>query len=306
MEKRYYSANDFYREKFGERVIKIALNGGFTCPNRDGSKAVGGCIFCSPSGSGDFAGSRDKTITEQFYEMKEIMNKKWPDGVYMAYFQAFTNTYAPVSVLREKFNESLSLPEVKAISIATRPDCLESDKISLIKELNESVYTCAELGLQTSKEETALIINRCFDNSCFKKAVKDLEGIDVTAHIILGLPGETKEDMLKSVCFAADCGVKGIKLQLLHVLKGTKLAEMYERGEFKTLTLEEYADIVVSCIEILPEDIVIHRITGDGKGADLIAPLYSKNKKKVLNTINRELIKRNTYQGKLSPTNKAK
>ncbi|MCD7777540.1 MAG: TIGR01212 family radical SAM protein [Clostridiales bacterium] len=298
MEKRYLSANDFYREKFGEKVIKIALNGGFTCPNRDGSKGVGGCIFCSNAGSGDFAGNRNKSITEQFYEMKKIMDKKWHSSVYMAYFQAFTNTYAPVDVLREKFNEALNIPEVKALSIATRPDCLEDEKISLIKKLNEKAYTCVELGLQTSNEETARLINRCFDNACFKSAVERLRGIDVTAHIILGLPGETKADMLKSVKFAADCGIKGIKLQLLHVLKGTKLAEMYERKELKTLTLEEYVDFVVSCIEILPKNVVVHRITGDGKGADLIAPLYSKNKKRVLNAINREFIIRNTFQGK--------
>lgn len=297
-EKPYFSANEFYRQKFGTRLIKIPINLGLTCPNRDGTKGIGGCIFCSAKGSGDFAGSPEASVTEQFYQIKNVMNKKWKDGVYMPYFQAFTNTYAPTAYLREKFYEAASLPGVKALSVATRPDCLEPDKISLIRELNEKLYTCVELGLQTSKEKTALFVNRCFDNQCFKTAVKNLRGIDVIAHIILGLPGETKEDMLSSVSFAAECGVKGIKLQLLHVLKNTQLGKIYEEEPFHLPTLEEYADLVVSCIEILPKDIVIHRITGDGKGQDLTAPLYSKNKKLVLNTITREFKTRNTFQGK--------
>lgn len=297
MEKRYYSANEFYREKFGKKLIKISIDAGFGCPNRDGSLSRGGCIFCSERGSGDFTAGREKSITDQFYEMKKIMDRKWKDGVYMPYFQAFTNTYAPVEVLRKKFFEAVSLPEAAALSIATRPDCLEDEKISLIRELNDIKYTCVELGLQTSNEKTALLINRCFDNSVFKSAVTRLGGIDVTAHIILGLPGETKSDMLSSVRFAADCGVKGIKLQLLHVLKNTALEDMYNRGEVRLPTLEEYVDLVVSCIEILPKDIVIHRITGDGKGSELVAPLYSKNKKAVLNAINREFLIRDTCQG---------
>ncbi len=215
----------------------------------------------------------------------------------MPYFQAFTNTYAPTAFLRSSFYEAASLPNVKALSIATRPDCLEYDKIDLIKELNEKLYTCVELWLQTSNEKTGKFINRCFDNECFEMAVKKLEGIDVIAHIILGLPGETKEDMLASVRFAVECGVKGIKLQLLHVLKNTALGKIYEETPFPLPTLEEYADLAVSCVEALPENIVVHRITGDGRGQDLIAPLYSKNKKLVLNTINREFIKRNTKQG---------
>ncbi|MCD7855925.1 MAG: TIGR01212 family radical SAM protein [Clostridiales bacterium] len=296
-EKPYLSAGEFYKRKFGERIIKIPLNLGLTCPNRDGTRGSGGCIFCSAAGSGDFAGSPDLSITEQFYQIKAVMDKKWKSGAYMPYFQAFTNTYAPTAFLRSSFYEAASLPNVKALSIATRPDCLESDKIELIKELNEKLYTCVELGLQTSNEKTGRFINRCFDNSCFETAVKSLEGIDVIAHIILGLPGETKEDMLASVRFAVNCGVKGIKLQLLHVLKNTALGKIYEEKPFPLPTLEEYADLVVSCVEALPENVVVHRITGDGRGQDLIAPLYSKNKKLVINTINREFVKRNTKQG---------
>ncbi len=300
MEKRYYSANEFFRNKFGKRVIKVALDGGFTCPNRDGTKGVGGCIFCSQSGSGDFAGSRLMSIREQFYKGKEVMDKKWSDGLYMAYFQAFTNTYAPVEHLRQLYMEALEIPEVCALSIATRPDCLEGDKIDLLAEMNGIKYTCVELGLQTSNEKTAKLINRCFDNDCFENSVKRLSdrGIDVIAHIILGLPGEDKEDMQRSVKFAVDCGIKGIKLQLLHVLKGTKLAEAYAAGEFECLDIYDYTDVVVGCIESLPPDVVVHRITGDGNGADLIAPLYSKNKKMVLNNINGEFVKRDTYQGR--------
>ncbi|MCC8015665.1 MAG: TIGR01212 family radical SAM protein [Eubacterium sp.] len=296
-EKSYLSAGEFYRQKFGERIIKIPLNLGLTCPNRDGTKGSGGCIFCSANGSGDFAGSPSLSVTEQFYQIKAVMDKKWKSGAYMPYFQAFTNTYAPTPFLRASFYEAASLPNVKALSIATRPDCLESGKIDLIKELNEKLYTCVELGLQTSNEKTGKFINRCFDNSCFKSAVKNLDGIDVIVHIILGLPGETKADMLASVRFAVECGVKGIKLQLLHVLKNTALGKIYEEKPFPLPTLEEYADLVVSCVEALPENVVVHRITGDGRGQDLIAPLYSKNKKLVLNTINREFIKRNTKQG---------
>ncbi len=300
MEKRYYSANEFFRNKFGDRVIKVALNAGFTCPNRDGTKGTGGCIFCSGRGSGDFAGSSQSGIREQFYEGRKIMNRKWRDGLYMAYFQAFTNTYAPVDTLRRLYGEAVEIPEVCALSIATRPDCIDESKASLISEINRIKYTCVEMGLQSSKEDTARLINRCYENSCFEKSVRLLKekGIDVIAHIILGLPGESREDMLESVRFAAECGISGIKLQLLHVLKGTKLAQMYEAGKFRCLEYEEYVDIVVRCIEILPPDVVVHRITGDGKGQDLIAPLYSKNKKKVLNGINREFVIRNTYQGR--------
>ncbi len=305
MEKPYYSANMFYRNKFNKKVIKVALNGGFTCPNRDGFKGAGGCIFCSAHGSGDFAGNPQKSITEQFYEGKAIMDKKWKNGVYMAYFQAFTNTYASVEVLKQKFTEALNIPEVAALSIATRPDCLEEEKIKLIESINAKKYTCVELGLQTSNPASAKYINRCFTNNDFKKAVSSLNKTDTVAHIILGLPGETKEDMLSSVKFAADCGVKGIKLQLLHVLKNTVLAQHYIQNRFQTLTLEQYTDAVVSCIEILPPHIVIHRITGDGAGAELIAPLYSKNKKLVLNTINKAFLQKNTWQGKYCRKNQS-
>jgi hypothetical protein len=296
----FYSANDFFRQRLGTKLVKLALDGGFTCPNRDGTLSDKGCIFCSGQGSGDFAGNRRLTITEQIESMKSVMSAKWGrDNAYMAYFQAFTNTYAPIGVLRERYYEAINCPDIRALSVATRPDCINAEVISLLKELAQQVYVCVELGLQTSNDKTAELINRCYKTEVYAKAVDELKtaGIDVVTHIILGLPGESNEDMLESARYAADCGSTGIKLQLLHILKGTYLAQMYSEKPFKIFTIEEYAALVTDIIERLPQGLCIHRITGDGDKRLLVEPWWSLDKRRVLNLISRYFIERNTYQG---------
>lgn len=287
---KYTTLNNYLKERFGEKVYKIALNGGFTCPNRDGKIGTRGCIFCSKGGSGDFAESPDLTITEQIKNGKKRLEKKIKNGKYIAYFQAFTNTYAPVEKLRAIYTEAIIHPDIVALSIGTRPDCLEDDVLALLDELNKIKPIFVELGLQTINEDTAKYIRRGYTLEVYDKAVADLHkiGINVVTHIILGLPGESKNDMLKSVEYA--CKVTdGIKLQLLHILKGTDLAKDYEQGKFEVLTLEQYTEIIKGCVQIIPENVVIHRLTGDGAKKDLIAPLWSADKKTVLNTINRAL-----------------
>lgn len=287
---KYTTLNNYLKERFGEKVYKIALNGGFTCPNRDGKIDTRGCIFCSKGGSGDFAESPDLTITEQIENGKKRLEKKIKNGKYIAYFQAFTNTYAPVEKLRAIYTEAINHPDIVALSIGTRPDCLGDDVLALLDELNKVKPIFVELGLQTINEDTARYIRRGYTLEVYDKAVADLHkiGINVVTHIILGLPGESKDDMLKSVEYA--CKVTdGIKLQLLHILKGTDLAKDYEQGKFEVLTLEQYTEIIKECVQIIPENVVIHRLTGDGAKKDLIAPLWSADKKTVLNTINRAL-----------------
>lgn len=287
---KYTTLNNYLKERFGEKVYKIALNGGFTCPNRDGSIDTRGCIFCSKGGSGDFAESPDLTITEQIENGKKRLEKKIKNGKYIAYFQAFTNTYAPVERLRTIYEEAINHPEIVALSIGTRPDCLGDDVLALLDELNKIKPIFVELGLQTINENTAKYIRRGYTLEVYDKAVADLHkiGINVVTHIILGLPNESKEDMLNSVKYA--CKVTdGIKLQLLHILKGTDLAKNYEQGKFEVLTLEQYTEIIKECVQIIPENVVIHRLTGDGAKKDLIVPLWSADKKTVLNTINQAL-----------------
>ena len=287
---KYTTLNNYLKERFGEKVYKIALNGVFTCPNRDGSIGTRGCIFCSKGGSGDFAESPDLTITEQIENGKKRLEKKIKNGKYIAYFQAFTNTYAPVERLRTIYEEAINHPDIVALSIGTRPDCLVDDVLALLDELNKIKPIFVELGLQTINEDTAKYIRRGYTLEVYNKAVADLHkiGINVVTHIILGLPNESKEDMLNSVKYA--CKVTdGIKLQLLHILKGTDLAKDYEQGKFEMLTLEQYTEIIKECVQIIPENVVIHRLTGDGAKKDLIAPLWSADKKTVLNTINRAL-----------------
>ena len=287
---KYTTLNNYLKERFGEKVYKIALNGGFSCPNRDGKIGTRGCIFCSKGGSGDFAESPDLTITEQIENGKKRLEKKIKNGKYIAYFQAFTNTYALVEKLRAIYTEAIIHPDIIALSIGTRPDCLGDDVLALLDELNKIKPIFIELGLQTINEDTARYIRRGYTLEVYDKAVADLHkiGINVVTHIILGLPGESKNDMLKSVEYA--CKVTdGIKLQLLHILKGTDLAKDYEQGKFEVLTLEQYTEIIKKCVQIIPEDVVIHRLTGDGAKKDLIAPLWSADKKTVLNTINRAL-----------------
>lgn len=303
-DKRFHSLNYFLKETFGEKIIKIPLDGGFTCPNRDGTLSNRGCIFCSSRGSGDFAGNRLLPINEQFEEVRNSMKKKWPKAKYIPYFQAYTNTYAPVEVLKDKFYEALSLPDVVGISIATRPDCLSNDILSLLKDISKKTFLFVELGLQTTKESSIKLINRCYENNVFSKAVKDLKSINanVVCHCILGLPYETKDDMLNTVKFACQNNVNGIKLQLLHILKNTELNTLYKKEKFKVLTFEEYIDIVVSCLSIIPEDIVIHRLTAEGPRKDLVAPEFSIEKFKILNTIDNTLKSLDIYQGKNANT----
>lgn len=285
----YYSFNRYLRERFGCKVYKISINGGFTCPNRDGTLGTGGCIFCSAGGSGDFAESPELSITQQIENGKKRVRKKIKNGKYIAYFQAFTNTYAPVEILRKKFTEAIDHPDIVMISVATRPDCLPDEVVDLLKDLNEIKPVSVELGLQTIHKKSAEYIRRGYDLSCYDRAVSRLKaaGLNVVCHIILGLPGESKTDMLQSVDYACKSGIDGIKLQLLHVLRGTDLAKDYEAGKFETLSFEAYLDIIKSCVEIIPKNIVIHRLTGDGAKKDLIAPLWSADKKKVLNAISR-------------------
>lgn len=285
----YYSFNRYLRERFDCKVYKICINGGFTCPNRDGTLGTRGCIFCSEGGSGDFAEDARLSITQQIEAGKRRVAKKVKSGKYIAYFQAFTNTYAPVEVLRRKFEEAVRHPDIVMLSIATRPDCLPDEVIELLCEINEKKPVSVELGLQTIHKKSADYIRRGYELSCFDDAVKRLKaaGLDIVCHIILGLPGESRSDMLESVDYACKSGINGIKLQLLHILRGTDLEKDYEAGRFEALSLEEYLEIIKSCVEIIPDGVVIHRLTGDGAKKDLIAPLWSADKKRVLNAIAR-------------------
>lgn len=287
----YLSFNKYLKEKFGQKVYKISLDGGFTCPNRDGKAGTRGCIFCSKGGSGDFAESREMSITEQIESGKKKVEKKIKSGKYIAYFQAFTNTYAPVEMLRQKYEEAINHHDIVALSIATRPDCLGDDVLRLLDEMNKIKPIFVELGLQTIHQKSAKYIRRGFDLSVYDKAVRDLKkiGVNVVVHVILGLPNESENDMLETVKYVCESGANGIKLQLLHVIDGTDLAKDYEKGLFKTLEFDEYVNLIVKCVKIIPKDIVIHRLTGDGAKKDLIAPLWSADKKRVLNAINKTL-----------------
>lgn len=287
---KYTTLNSYLKEKFGCKVYKISLDCGFTCPNRDGTLGNGGCIFCSEGGSGDFAESRTLGVTEQIESGKEKVKNKIKSGKYIAYFQAFTNTYADVNTLEKMFSEAINHPDIVALSIATRPDCLEQEKVELLSRLNKIKPIFVELGLQTINEKTAKYIRRGYTLDVYDDAVERLheQGINVVTHIIIGLPYETKEDMLSSVKYV--CKVTdGIKLQLLHILKGTDLAKDYFEHKFEVLSLEEYTDVIAECVKIIPENVIIHRLTGDGAKKNLIAPLWSADKKKVLNTINKRL-----------------
>ena len=287
----YLSFNKYLKDKFGQKVYKISLDGGFTCPNRDGKTGTRGCIFCSKGGSGDFAESREMSITEQIESGKKKVEKKIKSGKYIAYFQAFTNTYAPVEILRQKYEEAINHPDIVALSIATRPDCLGDDVLRLLDEMNKIKPVFVELGLQTIHQKSAKYIRRGYDLSVYDKAVRDLKkiGVNVVVHVILGLPNESENDMLETVKYVCESGANGIKLQLLHVIDGTDLAKDYEKGLFKTLEFDEYVNLIVKCVKIIPKDIVIHRLTGDGAKKDLIAPLWSADKKRVLNAINKAL-----------------
>lgn len=300
-DKPYHSLDYMLRERFGEKIYKVSLNGGMTCPNRDGKIGNRGCIFCSAGGSGDFAGDAENTISEQIEAQKKLLVRKRPAGKYIAYFQAYTNTYAPPEYLRSIFTEALNHPDIVGLSIGTRPDCLEENVLNLLSELNEQKPVWVELGLQTIHKKTAAYIRRGYPLECFEQAVKSLRtrNIEVIVHTILGLPGESRLDILDTMEYLNHQDIQGIKLQLLHVLKNTDLAEDFEKGLFQVYTMEEYLDLLISCLEHLSPDIVIHRITGDGPKDLLIAPTWSSKKRTVLNTLHQEFKTRNTWQGRL-------
>ncbi len=297
----YISLNEYLRDTFGCKVYKVSINGGFTCPNRDGTLDTRGCIYCSGYGSGDFAEDASLSVTEQIERGKKRIEAKMPKKInaatgvtsnkYIAYFQAFTNTYAPVERLRALFTEAINHPDIVAVSIGTRPDCLPENVLELLSELNQIKPIWIELGLQTIHEKSADYIRRGYALPVYDKAVEELNSrnIDVITHVILGLPGETREDMLETVRYVGKSGVQGIKLQLLHVIKGTDLEKDYNMGLFKCMTMEEYVDLIYTCISVLPKDIVIHRMTGDGAKKTLVAPLWSADKKRVLNALNKRL-----------------
>ena len=298
---RFRSLNDDLRERFGEKLYKLTLNGGCTCPNRDGTLGTRGCIFCSEGGSGEFAASPQLSIQEQIEDGKRRLAGKRPVKKYIAYFQAYTNTYAPVEHLRRVFTEAISCPEIAVLSIATRPDCLGEEVLELLEELNRRKPVWVELGLQTIHEKTASFIRRGYPLPVFDRAVKELEarGIEIIVHTILGLPGETADMMLDTMRYVNSTPAAGIKLQLLHILKHTDLADYYQHTGFHILTMNEYVDLVIRCLEVCRPDLVIHRLTGDGPKDLLIAPEWSQAKRQVLNTIQKELKRRNTFQGRL-------
>lgn len=298
--KRYKSLNYFLREKFGEKVFKISLDGGFSCPNRDGKISSGGCLFCSESGSGDYAGDRELSITKQFNDIKEMMAHKWKSGKYIAYFQAYTNTYAPIDDLRQKYGEALNQDGVVALAIATRPDCLDNDVLDLLEEINGRLYLWIELGLQTSNDITAKKINRGYKLDVFEQAMKNLKerNIDVVVHDILGLPGETKEDMLNTINYIAHSGASGVKFHLLHLMKKTPMVNVYEKGELEFLSQEDYIELITNGIAMLPKEMVVHRLTGDAPRELLIGPMWSLKKWEVLNSIDKALQDNDLWQGK--------
>lgn len=294
--KRYHTLNYYFKNKYGKKTFKVSLNGGFSCPNKINGK---GCIFCSRLGSGDFAGNVEKDLITQFNEVKEIMERKWPNSYYIGYFQANTNTFAPLPILKEKYETILKLPNVIGLNIATRSDAITEECYDYLEELSKRTNLIVELGLQSIHEKTLNFINRGHDLKNFEQAIKELQkrNIEVIVHIINGLPGETKEDMIETVKYLNNLKINGIKIHMLHIIENTDLADYYQEYPFHILTKEEYIDIVVSQLEYLSPEIVIHRITGDPKKEDLIAPTWLLKKFCVLNDIDKELVKRDTYQG---------
>ncbi len=297
--KRYHTLDYYYKTRFNEKVFKVSLNAGFSCPNIDGTVGHGGCIYCSKSGSGEFAGNINDSLEKQFNEIKTMMHKKWPQAKYIGYFQARTNTYGPVKKLKELYETILKQQNVIGLNIATRPDAITDECLDYLEELNKKTYLTIELGLQTSNETTSKLINRCHSLNCFEEMVKKLreKKIDVVVHIINGLPYETKEDMLNTVKYLNHLDIQGIKIHMLSVIKDTPLEKMYQEEKFKLLTKEEYIDIVIEQLELLREEIVIHRITGDPKLDELIEPSWLTKKFCVLNDIDKEMVRRDTYQG---------
>jgi radical SAM protein, TIGR01212 family len=300
--KRYHTLDYFYKQKFGYKVCKVSLNAGFTCPNIDGTKGVGGCIYCSPMGSGDYAGNKKDDLKNQFLEIKKVMNNKWPKAKYIGYFQANSNTYADVKILKRKYESILKLDDVIGLSIATRPDCINNECLNYLEELNKKTFLTIELGLQTIHEKTSKHINRCHDLKCFEDMVYKLKEkkINVVVHIINGLPHETKEEMVETVKYINNLPIDGVKIHMLHILKNTVISKIFKEENFHILSKEEYVDIVCEQLTCLRENIVIHRITGDPKVDDLIDPSWLTKKFCVLNDIDKEMKKRNIIQGEKS------
>lgn len=298
--KRYHTLDYFYKQKFGSKVFKVSLNAGFSCPNKDGTKGYGGCIYCSKLGSGDYAGEVEKSLTTQFEEIKKIMLNKWPNAKYIGYFQANTNTYAPVNILKEKYESILNLDGVIGLNIATRPDCISSECLNYLEELSKKTYLTIELGLQTIHDKTSKLINRGHDLKCFEDCVKLLrnKNINVVVHIINGLPYETKKMMLETVKYLNALDIQGIKIHMLHIIKNTALENLYNKEKFHVLTRDEYVNIVCDQLELLRSEIVINRITGDPKADELVEPIWLIKKFGVLNEIDKEMARRDSYQGK--------
>lgn len=299
--KRYRNLNHDLRERFGEKVMKISLDGGFSCPNRDGTLSFDGCIFCSERGSGDFAGDRLSSLTEQFETVRRTLSDKWTSGKYIAYFQAFTNTYDTPDRLRERYEEALAQPGVVGLAIATRPDCLSDGIIALLQELSQRTYLWVELGLQTCHDETARRINRGYDRSVYESAMERLTraGIEAVTHVIFGLPGETREDMLETVRYVRDQGSRGVKFHLLHLMRHTPLESVYQSGGLRFLEEAEYITLICDAIGLLSPDMVVHRLTGDSPRELLIGPMWSLKKWEILNAIDSELTRRDIIQGSL-------
>ncbi len=302
-EKKYHSLDYEMKKVFGEKTIKLIIDGGFTCPNRDGTAGDRGCIFCSERGSGDFSSERYKSIEQQIEEQKQIMSRKWKSSTYIAYFQNYTNTYDSVENLRKKFYEALDCENIKGLAIATRPDCIDDQVLELLSELNSKTFLWIELGLQSSDDKTAEFLRRGYKTQQFKETCLQLKNknIRTVVHMIMGLPGETKTDMLNTVRYVAELNLWGVKIHMLHILKGTDLADYYMHTPFHMLTLEEYVDVVCDSLELLSEETVVHRLTGDGKKSDLIEPLWTLHKLKVLSDIDKILKIRESYQGKKFP-----
>ena len=302
--KRYYTLDYFYKHKFGCKVFKVSLDGGFTCPNKDGTKGIGGCIYCSKTGSAEYAGNRKDDLVTQFEKVKEMMHHKWPNAKYIGYFQANTNTYAPLNVLKEKYEIILKQKNVVGLSIATRSDSISDECLEYLEELSKRTYLTIELGLQTIHERTAILINRCHTLENFENMVYKLRqrNINVVVHIINGLPYETHDMMIDTVKYLSKLDIQGIKIHALSILKGTALEELYNKEHFKILDRDEYINIVCDQLEYLREDIVVHRITGDPKIDDLVEPEWLIKKVTILNDIDKEMKKRDSFQGKKNKT----
>lgn len=300
MSKRYNTLNNELKKEFGKKVMKLSLDGGFTCPNRDGTVGHRGCIFCSEEGSGEFAGSRFVSIAEQVEQQKKLLSNKWDTDRYIAYFQNFTNTYASIEKLRKLYYEAINIEGVVGLAIATRPDCLDEDVLDLLEELNKKTYLWIELGFQTIHEKSAKFIRRGYPLSIYDEAIEKLRSrnIKVVTHVIIGLPGESKEEILDSVRYVANKFTWGIKLHSLYIQTGTDLYDYYMKNPFYIMSKEEYISLVVDALELLPKDMVVHRVTGDGKKELLFEPKWTLDKLKVLSMIDKELKIRDSYQGK--------